>query len=303
MPKKKDVYVIDTNIIIDYVDIIPNGEKHIINEPTVDLSDAYVIIPTTVLHELSNFKRELTDRGKAARTALERIRHMFGDLKSNMLDVYNLDDEVSITRGSQIFSVLPVHKDFCRRLPFKPAADDMDGQVILASLAASFRVNNLPIDGSITDKDLHDMPFGTVTLLTNDNELAIRAFACGIKTKSFSYKQPEPYTGRRDLVVPKKLFDKFQDEHFLTYDYWKNVMPEEPPLVANEFLIMTPENNEYPSYFDNNDGLFTHIGRFDVREQKIVRLQYVRDFPCRVSNDGQAIYAEALMDPDIPVVM
>ena len=74
MPKKK-VYVIDTNILIDYMDIIQNGEKGPI-EPTIDLSDAHLVIPMVVIYELSKFKKEKSDRGKSARAVLRRLREL-----------------------------------------------------------------------------------------------------------------------------------------------------------------------------------------------------------------------------------
>ena len=71
MPKKK-VYVIDTNILIDYMDIIQNGEKGP-TDPTVDTSHAHLVIPMVVILELSKFKEEKSDRGKAARAVLRRL--------------------------------------------------------------------------------------------------------------------------------------------------------------------------------------------------------------------------------------
>ena len=72
----RPIYIIDTNILVDYVEIIPNGHNFQPEEPTVDLSHAHLVIPTAVIRELSSFKGEKTERGKAARKALRRIRSL-----------------------------------------------------------------------------------------------------------------------------------------------------------------------------------------------------------------------------------
>ena len=58
MSDDQSVWVIDTNIIIDYDGIIPGKEGKQPHEPTVDLSEAHLVIPTVVVRELSNFKGE-----------------------------------------------------------------------------------------------------------------------------------------------------------------------------------------------------------------------------------------------------
>ncbi|MBR2994966.1 PhoH family protein, partial [Candidatus Saccharibacteria bacterium] len=61
---------------------------------------------------------------------------------------------------------------------------------------------------------------------------------------------------------------------------------------------------DYPSDFDFNcNPYFDHIGKYDAYSGAIVKLKYVKNFPIHVCNAGQAIYAEALMDPDIAAVV
>ena len=63
MQKSQPMYVIDTNIIVDYVDIIPGVPARQPDEPTIDLTEAHLIIPTAVIRELSKFKGENSFRG------------------------------------------------------------------------------------------------------------------------------------------------------------------------------------------------------------------------------------------------
>lgn len=306
----RPIYIIDTNILVDYVEIIPNGDDFQPEEPTVDLSHAHLIIPTVVIRELSSFKGEKSERGKAARKALRRIRTLVEGKINKMQDVYHLNAPIEAVNHDQLISVLPVHKNFKKCLPFAPSEDDMDGQIILATLSAIFLKANIPIDGGA---DIHnidaihaiDEASENITLLSNDNGLAIRARERGIKTKRYGYKYPEPYTGRREVVVPKELFLEFYDNQEVSLADWKRLMPGQPKLIANEFIIMKlADELDYPSDFDPraNSG-FYHIGRYDVYEEAIVRLQNIRNFPIHLQNDGQAIYAEALMNPDIAAVI
>lgn len=305
MLSDRPIFIIDTNILVDYVDIIPGNSDRHPEEPTIDLSKAHIVIPTAVIRELSAFKSENSDRGKAARTALRRIRGLIEGVTCDIESVYTLRAPITIENREQLLSVLPVHKNFKSCLPFCPSEDDMDGQIILTSLVVGFLCKGMPIDGSASQKDVDEFVSDDVTLLTNDNGLAIRARERGIKTERYGYKYPKPYTGRRNVVVPKELFYWFYNTQRVEMEVWNKLMPNQPPLVANEFIVMELEDDlDYPSDFDfRNNPYFEHIGRYDAYEDAIVRLKYVKNFPVHLYNAGQAIYAEALMDPDIAAVI
>lgn len=314
MSEDRPIYVIDTNILVDYVDVIPGEEGKQPLEPTIDLSQAHVVIPTMVVRELSKFKGEISDRGDAARIVLRR---MYDLLKSEGIctlgEIYGLQAPITVKVGSaedpdaeQLISILPVHKDFCECLPFEPASDDKDGQIILTAMAASMAKQGELINGKCLKGHTAGLLFEGVTLLTNDNGLATRAISHGIKTDRYGYKYPEPYTGRRDIVVTKHLFHEFFNSiEGIPRELFENEMPDEPPLVANEFIVMYLEDEaDYPGSFDRWDNQhFRNIGRYDAKTDHIVRLRYATDFPVWPKNPGQAIYAEALMDPNIAAVI
>ncbi len=324
MPEDSTIYVLDTNVLVDYVDIIPTEDGKRPIEPTIDLDHAHIVIPTAVVRELSKFKVEKTDRGKAARTVLRRLRRLFENKRATMDRVYKLDapivvkdcfeededgleEAVEIQNSEQTISVLPVHKDFRNCLPYYPNDEDMDGQIILTAIAVGLRQNGVLVDGSASPASVEKIEFNHVVLVTNDNGLAIRARERGIMTSRYGYKYPKPYTGRRDLMVPKKLFDEFynSDNNGITREFFEQCLPDEPRLIANEFIVMRLENEaDYPRDFDPFfNPYFNNIGRYDVEKDAIVRLQHIRDFPIRLYNAGQAIYAEALMDPNISAVI
>ena len=185
MQEERPIYVLDTNILVDYPDIIPGEDGKRPVDPTVDLDEAHVVIPSVVIRELSKFKKETTERGKAARTVLRRLRNLFEGNVRNPKDVYHLEAAISTLDGKQKISILPVHKDFHKALVFDPAKDDMDGQVILTTLAVGCIMNSHPIDGT---EGYHDSRRNTynrcfyknVVLLTNDNGSIVHEKYCYI---------------------------------------------------------------------------------------------------------------------------
>jgi len=304
----RSTYVIDTNVLVDYVDIIPlpgEPEKQPVN-PTVDLTGAHIVIPTAVVREQSVLKKERTsERGKASREGLRRERTIFEGKLASIKEIYNLEKIASVEVGGKLFSILPVHKNFKKALPFSPSEDDMDGQIILAALTVAFIQNGLPIDGTAEEEKVLNLDTSGVTILTNDNGLAIRARERGIMTMRYGHKYPEPYTGRRKVTVPKELFLEFFNTRRIDRQLFEEMMPNEPRLIANEFVVFTLENPaDYPNDFDpNQTRFFEHVGRYDTKEEAIVPLKYASSFPVGVKNVGQAIYAEVLMNPDFAAVI
>lgn len=302
---KKDIYVLDTNVLVDYPELIPApGEPGYEPEnPTVDLSQAHIVIPTAVTRELTSFKNERNERGKAARVVLKRLRKLLKAHTPKMSKVYSFEEETHIVHGDQIFSIYPVHSDFKKCLPFRPDENDMDGQIILATMAIAFAKAGVPVDGTATKEQVDSVDTGTVELLTNDNGMAIRAYPRGVITGYYAHKYPDPYTGRREVVVTKEIFFEFYNSKKVTREMFEEAMPKEPRLVANEFIVMKLEDPaDYPRGFAEKP-YFEHVGRYDVFEDAIVNLKYASSFPVRPKNVGQAIYAEALMNPQFSAVV
>ncbi|MBR2709591.1 PhoH family protein [Candidatus Saccharibacteria bacterium] len=302
MDNKKQVYVIDTNVLIDYTDIIPSPDKGFrpLDEPVVDLSEAHLVIPSIVIRELSSFKGENSEREHASRKVLNRLDILTKTCNERLVDAYK--HGISVTVGEQIITVLPVHKDFQKCLPFNPSDDDNDGQIILAALTMQFHLAGLKTDGTAAPNDLSLLPSSQVTLLTNKNRLRIRARERGIRAMCYHYKLRDPYTGRRDITVPRELFLEFCKSKSIPVERFTELMPSEPPLAANEFIIMAlADPQDYPSDFVPQ--YYRNIARYDAENGKLVHLKYAHDFPVSLKNAGQAIYAEALMNPEFAAVI
>lgn len=304
MPKKK-IYVIDTNILIDYMDIIQNGDKSP-TDPTIDASNAHLVIPMVVVLELSKFKKEKSERGKAARKVINRLRGLTEGKITTMKDAYSMKAPIRVKNGKQIISFMPIHRDFAKSLPFCPRNDDMDGQIIVTAIAVNLAAKGGDVDGTYERTVLENEEFTRATLLTNDNGLAIRAREYGLVTSRYGYKQPKPYTGRRDMNVSHDFLSGFMAKHYITLEEWQEAFPDEPELVANEFIVMWPDPPSQPHnnlYHPEDDPFFTNVGRYDSAQQRIVALKYMRSCPVIPKTVGQALYAEALMDPNIAAVI
>lgn len=303
-PEDQMYFVIDTNVLVDYPDILPGGSDDSPEEPTVDLTGAHLIIPTAVIRELSSFKGEKSERGRAARNVLRRLRRIVESKKAQSIySAYHLGEPMGFDDSDVKISILPVHKNFKNSLPFAPSENDMDGQIILATLTVAFLNAEYTIDGTYNNFRLNDK-MDNIVLLTNDNGLAIRAHMRGITTMRYGYKYPDPYTGRRDIFVPSALFYEFFNTGRIDRDLFEEFMPKEKPLVANEFIIMALEDEEaYPRDYNPANDYYSNIGRYDAEEDAIVPLKYVSSFPVIPKNAGQAIYAEALMNPKFSAVI
>ena len=297
-------YVIADDILWNYPEIIPNGDsKHPEGSPFSNGELVHLIVAQSSLNKLKQFETETTTRGDAARFVLGHIERLTDkrhcllsengknfNQQSYMEKIYGLKAPIPVRNGSQLFSVLPIdHLDPKLTHKFKPAREDRYGQVVLTALAAQQKA-----------------PATEVILLTNDKLLAIIANNCGIKTLRYGHKRPKPYSGRRTVVVPNDLFLDFVSPRSLTLKEWEQAMPEETPLVPNEFLIMIPaEPSELNFNLDDAVRDYLHVGRFDSKQASITHLKYTRQ--CRQGytpkNLGQALYAELLIDPNISLVI
>lgn len=314
-------YVLDTNVLIDYPDIIPNSDNRPLVSPNIDFRSCHLVVPTAVIRELSNHKSEMSDRGVACRTVLKRIRTLVeNSTDTPVRSVYNLGASIPIRNGAEYLDILPVHKDFIYSMPFAPANDDMDGQIILATLTVqlvadgrlaftgdgltymkSDQTVNYEYDYPVMNDKFSISSPTSVILLTNDNGLAIRAYARGVRTARFTYRLPQPYTGRRDVTVPPEMFEQFWLDGCLDAKDFYTCCPDESPLVANEYIVMYPQDNLWLGSFDvETDGRrnYRYIGRYNAYSDLIEPLKPLSNFPTSIMNDGQAMYADALMDSE-----
>lgn len=281
-------YVIDTNVIIDYPEIIPNGDSHFLARANIDLNRTHLIITTTVIDELSNFKHEHSERGKVARAVLNRLNEITkqGKLFKNYDEQLKGQTTFIRTVDDQTFFLSVISTELVLSKNYDPCTKP-DWQIIQTAKALSeilpARVN--------------------VVILTNDNGLAANARAYNVKAEGFHYEGPKPWTGRRTVVVTKTLLQYFLDHKNLPADQFYLELPAEEKLIPNEFIIFVsePEEDPYQEYQRWHD--YSNVGRYDQATDCILPLIFHYSTNIKPLNINQALYLEALVNPEISAVL
>lgn len=304
-------YVIDTNLILSCVDAIGDVDDEEWREPEgfkPKLDNAHLIIPKVVFNELNHMKDEISFRGMTARKALKRLTKFIPNSERSLDDILNLKSPIETGWGKQTISILPLHKNFYKVLPWVPEREDNDGWIAVTALAATLIREGYKVDESLcSDKDFDIMQRTNeskdVTLLTNDNALLSDADSYGVRVKSYSFKKRPIFTGYRDLVVPPEMFKKFYYEECLTQEDFERYLPNEPALVANEYIIMNVEDEGDlpPGYFTDTDEC-KNIARFHKKNGKLYPLRFVKHEGKIPPNAGIAMYYDAMNDDKIHVI-
>ena len=304
---KRKWYVLDTNLILSCVDVIVdvNDEKW---RPPLNfypvLDNAHLIIPQKVFDELNKIKDGHTINRPIARKAMDRFIKFFQNSERTIRETLNLERPVRTGWKNQTISLLPLHRNFADPLPYVPDVSDNDGWIALTALAATMIRDGLPVDGTAETRDMlersnsrHD-----VVLLTNDKPLLSMANIYAVRTRTYSFSERPPFTGRRDLTVPAEMFERFYYHKILTREEFEKYLPNELPLVANEFIVMTPEYDEYPRGYSPKDRPFANVARYDKGNDRLYPLDYMKKEGIMPPNAGIATYYDAMNNSKIRVI-
>lgn len=305
---RRPVYVLDTNLILSCVDVLfdPNDENW--REPldfSPNLDNALLVIPDTVREELGEFKIDGKGdpvRAMNARTALKRLARFFENSERSINEVLTLHETIPTGWKNQFIAILPLQPGFVKKLPIQPT--DNDGYIAATALAAALTYDGVAINGkaNIDLKKRRTTSSKFVSLLTNDNELRARAEQFAVRVSTYSFTEREPFTGCRELTVPPEMFEQFYYEEKLSREDFEYFMPNEPPLLANEYLIMTPDDDEWPNgYFTDQDPA-KNVARFNKANQCLYPLRFVKYEGQTPPNVGIAIYYDAMNDDNIRIV-
>ena len=304
-PKQK-WYVVDTNLILSCVDILYDETDEDWSEPIEfepKLSNAHIVIPQVVFDELDHIKGEISNRGMIARIAFDRLTKFFPNSGRSLDEILNLKDPIPTGWKRQTISILPLHRNFSKSLPYVPRDDNNDGWIAITALAATMIREGLPIDGT-ADIDMLERNNARedVVLLTNDKSLLSRADEYGVHVRSYSFRKRPVFSGIRKLTVPKEMLGRLFSDAPVTAVEFKRFMPNEPSLIANEYIVMSPENDEYPRGFFAVDDAYASLARFHKENEKICPLRFVKHEGITPKNLGIAMYYDALNDDKIKVV-
>ena len=305
---KRKWYVVDTNLILDCVDILYDPKDEDYRLPLnfrPNLDNAHIIIPMVVFNELNRMKDERTVNRPIAQKAFKRLSHFFPNNERTMREVMNLERPVSTGWMQQKISLLPLHRDFINSLPWVPDANDHDGWIAVTALAAAMIRDGMPVDGSISVEEMleRDSWRKDVMLLTNDTALLSKAEIYSVRTKTFRFDQRPEFTGIRELTVPAEMFAQFFYEKQLSLEDFRRFMPQEVPFIANEYVVMTPKNDEYPNGYFAVSESFLNVARFSKEHQMFFPLRFAKREGAFAPNAGIATYYDAMNDKSISVIV
>ena len=308
--KSRKWYVLDTNLILSCVDVIYDDDEDW-QEPLnfkPKLDNANLIIPKVVFNELNHIKNEVSHRGMIARKALRRLSKFIPNSERTLEEIMNMKLPIKTGFKNQTISILPLHKNFHKILPWVPEKEDNDGWIAVTALAATLIREGYKVDENLCQDGAFDILKRTnkgrnVILLTNDNALLSDADSYGVRVESYTFEERPIFTGCRELIVPPAMFRKFYYEDKLTREDFEKFLPNEPALIANEYIIMNLEDErDFPrGYF--TDGIqFKNIARYHKKNDTLYPMRFHRHEGIEPINPGIATYYDAMNDDKIKVI-
>lgn len=322
--KKYPVYLIDKSILLTCPEIIPTSQGWQIADNNLQITGKHFVIPASVIMELEEQKQQEGLDSFTSKDLLFRIRQLLveTDYQTDQKSNGNLISAIYFRQTDTLFSVfanvldteldllgLAFDSGYLRQKNKYPQIQTEHQEIRTAQLiSAANQITKSLIDVQSADGWTEDQ-YGTiqqkptVEILTCNNLVNILARTNGIKTSPLEFTK-RLYTGRRDIIVPPDFYNIFlASKDGIDHQTWQEYFPDEPELVANEFISMTPnlELDDLDIISPARDQ-YAHIGRFDQEADKIVHLTHYKNFGIRLKNEGQAMYAEAISNPSISVV-
>ena len=325
LDKKYPVCLIDKSILLTCPEIIPTSQGWQIADNNLQITGKHFVIPTSVILELEEQKRQEGLDSFTSKDLLFRIHQLLveTDYQTDQKSNGNLISAIYFRQTDTLFSVFANVSDaeldllglafgsgYLRQKNKYPQIQTEHQEIRTAQLISAanqitkslISFQEAPVDGWTEDQYDTIQQKPTVEILTCNNLVTILARANGIETRLFEFTK-RLYTGRRDIIVPPKFYNTFLDsKDGIDHQTWQEYFPDEPELIANEFISMTPNLELADLGISPARDQYAHIGRFDQKANKIVHLTHYKNFGIRLKNEGQAMYAEAISNPDISVV-
>ncbi len=310
-PKKAPKwYILDTNLIISCVDVLydPNDDDWM--EPLnfkPSLTGAHLIIPYVVREELNHIAKEegSSFRKMAARTALRRLLNYFPNTERELEEIMNLSNPVQVGHKNQTISLLPLHRNFEKSLPWVPDKNDNDGWIAVTALAATMIREGLPVDGTVSeDKILKRKNNQTdVVLLTRDKDLLSKANDYAVRSLPYRFTKRQPFTGCRELEVSAKMFSVISRDEKMSREEFEKFLPTEPPLVANEYVIFWPPNHHFPETYFETYKPYAYVMRYHKENDMLFPLRFMQYEGVTPPNARIAAYYDAMNDDKITITI
>ncbi len=194
----KKIYVLDTNVLL--------------HDPQAPFrfEDNDLIIPITVIEEIDNFKKDLSEKGRNAR----QVSRFLDGLRSGSSLLKGVLLETGGTLRVEIHS-----EDTLHRLPPELRPDRADNRILAVALEA---------------REKFDC---SVVLVTKDTNLRIKADAVGLAAEDYESDKvslDELYSGTGEVQVGKEEVDRFYGQGFL---------PLKGEYLSNQCLTLVENSN------------------------------------------------------------
>ena len=249
------VFVLDTNVLLHDPRALQKFEEN------------DVVIPIYVIEEIDQFKKEMSELGRNARTVtrfLDELRESSGN---------TLQQGVALSSGGTLRVAVPT--DVMARRSLDNA--EMDRAILQTALA---------------ERDAH--PKMPTVFVTMDANLRIRADALGLRAESYEGGKiafEELYTGRSELFVPTGLVDEVGQRREVEAEH---LGVDASSLHPNQGLVLRDASN--PTH--------SAMGRLDASKKKVRPLRVAREgaYGVRPRNAEQTLALDLLLDDSIHLV-
>ncbi len=250
-----------------------------------------MLIPCQYIDRLEEFLDDSsTSRGEAAYELLANITEMLLAIHNKKLDYFTCEN------GMKIRFVSMDGQNF--------AKEDKRTSIRACTLATAANYN-----------EIHP---GAVAILSGEDAMLSKAL---LRKIDVARVNPVIYTGRRKLLLPEKAYDKWFGKGFLTIEDFEKFFPNEAPLHRNEFIEFDFDEELVTCYqtTGNFREFSNRIGRFEEErgengvktgEWVLRQLHHIykpkennKGIPIEPRNAGQAMLYEALLSPDIDIVI
>ena len=303
-------YVLDTNLILSCVDVLydPNDDDWM--EPLnfkPSLTNAHLIIPYVVREELNRIANEegMSFRKLAARTALRRLLNFFPNTGRELREIMNLSNPVQIGHKNQTISLLPLHRNFEKSLPWMPEKNDNDVWIAVTALAATMIREGLPVDGTVSKDEIlkRKNDQADVILLTRDKNLLSKANDYAVRSHPYRFTKRQPFTGCRELEVSANMFSIISQDEKLSREEFEKFLPKEPPLIANEYVIIWPPNHHFPETYFETYKPYAYVMRYHKENDMLFPLRFMQYEGVTPPNARIAAYFDAMNDDRITITI
>ncbi len=259
------IFVLDTNILMSTEGTAIFG-----------FDDNHIVIPSTVLEELDNHKQDPGERGFQARESIRKIDEVIST-KPPCGKRYTIGDGPGtleiFTDASKISHTWDLYAEKTQGwTKTKP-----DNAIIMCALAIK----------SINTISKNDMP---VVLVTNDISMKIKAVSVELTVQDYRndrISEDFAYTGRAFVEIPEFDMNRFYKDKKISTS--KEIL-DGIDFVENQYICLSNGNSSALCKYRNGELYLLENADSPV-------------YGITGKNQGQKFALDALLDPDIPLVI